>query len=268
MTEADALDGGEERSARSGALIAIAQLALVAVYALALIGLDAMHFESGVDFALIAGAGCLWLAILAIYWSGLARADDRRSYAMSHLGAPLLLLAPLLVLPNASWPLVLLLLTAYVLELRQTYAGHGFLFSLGLVVFVIVLATGIMSYVEQQDPDSQLDDIGSSAAWTFATLFRLRSSVGDPQTEDGKTLALLVGVCALLAASLFTAQIVTWVTGSSKKREASPAPPELLAEIATLRAAVSRLSDQLGDSEAAQGPPAREGEAGRGPAPS
>ena len=232
-------------------LLAIARLALVAAYLLLLLSIDAMHFEAQVDGVLIGLVGVGWLAILATYWLGLARAASKRDYALAHLGTPLLLVAPLAVVPDTSWVLLFILLTAYVLELRTFAAGHGFAFSLGLVAFVIVLATGVMSYVEREDPESALSDVGASAAWTFATIFRLRASVGNPQTEDGQTLALVVGVCALLAASLFTAQIVTWVTGSSrdkgKKLESSP---ELLAEIAALRAAVDRLAEQRESGEA------------------
>lgn len=231
-------------------VLAIARLALVAAYSLLLLVIDAMHFEAQVDGVLIGLVGVAWLAILATYWLGLARARSKRDYALAHLGTPLLLVAPLAVVPDASWLLLFILLTAYVLELRTFAAGHGFAFSLGLVAFVIVLATGVMSYVEHEDPESALSDVGSSAAWTFATIFRLRTSVGTPQTEDGQTLALVVGVCALLAASLFTAQIVTWVTGSSRdKGKKSEASPELLAEIAALREAVDRLADERSDGD-------------------
>ena len=231
-------------------LLAIARLALVAAYSLVLLSVDAMHFEAQVDGLLVGLVGVGWLVILVTYWRGLVSATSKRDYALAHLGTPLLLIAPLAVVPDTSWLLLFILLTAYVLELRTFAAGHGFMFSLGLVVFVIVLATGVMTYVEREDPESALSDIGSSAAWTFATLFRLRASVGSPQTEDGQILALVVGVCALLAASLFTAQIVTWVTGSSRDKERRPEPaPELLAEIAALREAVDRLADERTNSD-------------------
>lgn len=225
-------------------LTAVGRLGLVAVYALTLLSLDAMHFEAQVDYVLIALAALLWIVILGIYWRGLARTRDRRAYALAHAGVPLLLLAPLLVVPDASWILLLVLITAYILELRGYAAGHGFLFSLGLVAFVIVLATGLMSYVEKENPDSDLGDVGAAAAWSFSTIFRLRPA-GSPRTEDGQTLALLVGVCALLAASLFTAQIVTWVTGSREKKEKSDHSPELLAEISALRKSVDELNHRL-----------------------
>jgi hypothetical protein len=236
-------------------LTAVARLGLVAVYALTLLSLDAMHFEAQVDYALIAVAAVLWIIILGIYWRGLARTPDRRGYALSHAGVPLLLVAPLLVIPNASWILLLLLLTAYILELRGYAAGHGFMFSFGLVAFVIVLATGLMSYVERESPDSDLDDVGAAAAWSFATIFRLRP-MGTPRTEDGQTLALLVGVCALLAASLFTAQIVTWVTGSGREKKGKSDPsPELLAEISALRQSVDELNEKLGGNSLKPTPP-------------
>lgn len=245
MTSQEAAVDAQSDSRLRPILFSIGRLALVAGYSLLLLSIDAMHFEAQVDGVLIGLVGVAWLAILATYWLGLARATSKRDYALAHLGTPLLLVAPLAVVPDTSWVLLFILLTAYVLELRTFAAGRGFAFSLGLVAFVIVLATGVMSYVEREDPESALSDVGASAAWTFATIFRLRASVGNPQTEDGQTLALVVGVCALLAASLFTAQIVTWVTGSSRdKGKKSETSPELLAEIAALREAVDRLADE------------------------
>ena len=238
--------------------MAVARLGLVALYALALLSLDALHFEAQVDYVLIAITAVLWILVLGDYWRGLARSKDRRGYALSHMGAPLLLLAPVLVAPDMSWILLLVLLTAYILELRGYAAGHGFMFSLGLVAFVIVLATGLMSYVEREDPESDLDDVGAAAAWSFATIFRLRP-MGTPRTEDGQTLALLVGVCALLAASLFTAQIVTWVTGSGREKSKKSEPsPELLAEISALRQSVDELNAKLGIDMKGTETPARE----------
>ena len=245
MTTHEPRVGAPFDSAHRVPFLAIARLALVAGYSLLLLSVDAMHFEAQVNGVLVGLAGVAWIAILVTYWRGLVRAVSMRDYALAHLGTPLLLVAPLAVVPDTSWLLLFILLTAYVLELRTFAAGHGFTFSLGLVAFVIVLATGVMSYVEREDPESALSDVGTSAAWTFATIFRLRTSVDNPQTEDGQTLALVVGVCALLAASLFTAQIVTWVTGSSRdKGKKAEVSPELLAEISALRAAVDRLADE------------------------
>ena len=234
-------------SRRAESLLALGWLSLVAVYSLLVLAVDAMQFEFQVDMTLTALAGIAWITILIAYWRGLARASNRRSYVLKHLGVPLLLLiAPVSTLPmDTSWLPLFLLLTAYVLELRGLAAGHGFLFSLGLVAFVIVLATGVMAFVERKAPDSPLNDVPTSAAWALATLFRLRAPYGEPQTEDGKTLALVVGVCALIAASLFTAQLVTWVTGSARDRERrSETTDELIAEIAALRAAIEKLTDE------------------------
>lgn len=239
----------DEGSPRTESLLALGWLSLVAIYSLLVLTIDAMSFESQVDGALMTLVGIAWITILVVYWRGLARATSRRSYALTHLGVPLLLVTPILAaLPtDTSWLPLFVLLTAYVLELRGLAAGHGFLFSLGLVTFVIVLATGVMAFVEREEPESPLSDVPTSAAWALATLFRLRAPYGEPQTEDGKTLALVVGVCALIAASLFTAQLVTWVTGSGRDRERiSESTDELIAEIAALRAAVEKLTNERG----------------------
>lgn len=235
-----------EGAARRGSLLSVGWLALVAAYSLLLLAFDAMYFDPQVDWVLLSLAAIAWIAIVVTYVRGLGRATSRRTYVLAHLGTPLLIAAPLTVIPvDTSWLPLFVLLVAYILELRNLTAGQGFLFSLGLVAFVIVLATAVMSFVEREDPESSLDDVGASAGWTLATLFRLRAPFGDPQTEDGKILSLVVGVCALLAASLFTAQLVTWVTGSGRDKERkSDSSAEILAEIAALRAAVERLTDE------------------------
>lgn len=246
MTSADPPAESRDGIARRATLLSVGWLALVAAYSLLLLAIDAMHFEPQVDWALIGLTAVAWIAIVLTYVRGLARASTRRSYGLSHLGTPLLIAAPLVVIPaDTSWLPLIILLTAYILELRNLTAGQGFLFSLGLVAFVIVLATAVMSFVESEDPESSLDDVGASAGWTLATLFRLRAPFGDPQTEDGKILSLVVGICALLAASLFTAQLVTWVTGSGRDKERKSDPSaEILAEIAALRAAVEKLTNE------------------------
>lgn len=264
-------DAAGQVSARRAAVVSVLRLALVALYSLALVSLDALHFEAQIDLVLIGSVAFLWLVILGIWLRGLIRSRDRRSYARRNVSAVLLLVAPVMVLPDASWLLIIVLLTAYILDLRRYAAGHGFLFSFGLVLFVIVLATGVMAYVESSQPDSKLGDVSTAAAWSFATLLKMRHSLGSPQTDDGQVLGLVVGVCALLAASLFTAQVVTWVSGSGRESKATqgastapdPAPAQLQEEIAALRVAVDTLTEQL---RAAQGDRPREDGAADGPA--
>lgn len=119
----------------------IARLALISVYSLFLLAVDALFFERILTWWVALLFGVLWLAVAATFLTGLARADDRKRYLSRHAGYPLLLLAPLLVVPYWTPVLALVLLAAYILELRQLTAGKGFAFSAVLVVFVSIAAT-------------------------------------------------------------------------------------------------------------------------------
>lgn len=236
-------------------------MVVIALYSLALLCIDFLNLERSFDFGLGVFAVIMWVLLLADYWSLIAHATDRRQTVKRHLGYPLLLLAPLLILPDLTGLLLLVVLVAYVLELRRMATGRAFTFSFGLILFVTALATTAMVYSERQDPQSPLGDWGEAFTWSFVSLIRL-SSVTPPKplTEDGKALTFVVGACALLAASMLTAQLVTWVVGSQKREDedeggdegedsadaSAATSQDLAAEIASLRAAVEELRERLG----------------------
>lgn len=245
-------------------LESIARLALVSAFSIVLLVIDALHFEGEVQWGIVALAAVLWLIILGDFVAGLVRAEDKRGQLLQHLGYPILLVAPLLIFPYLTPILALALLVAYILELRQLTAGQGFVFSAVLVCFVAVVATGFLVYAESQDPQSELGDWQSAGLWTLANLLRIRS-VGTPTTEDGEFVSYVVGICALLVASLFTAQIVAWVIGSQKddSKEADQARKDLADELSALRSAVEELNTRL-DRE--QREDARSSDGASGPA--
>ncbi len=228
-----------------GAVRAIARLTAVAAYSLGLLALNALHFEMPARIAITTVVVAIWFTMLIAAWIGLARSDDRRAYAWAHISVPLLLAAPILIVTPARWSLALLLIVCYILELRRTAAGHGFFFSLGLVAFIIILAPLGMAYFERDSAASPLTSIPAAAGWTFTTMFRLRSQAGEPLTDDGRTLSIVVGVCSIIAASLFTAQIVKWVIGRGTDHEEHAPSPEVAAELAALRATIDGLVEEL-----------------------
>jgi hypothetical protein len=218
------------------------------------------------------------VVIAAVLVRELVRSDRTLQHVRVHPSLPLLLIAPaflwLVWMPVAAFILVVF---AYVLELRHHSAGDGFLFSFGLVLFIGVFAGLSMVEVESENSDSSLRSPSDAIFWAFASLLKINYGKAlTPQTDDGRILATVVGVCAILGASLFTAQVVSWVVGSDKAgRRASdpeggpPAEPvagtsteadgRILAELALLRAEVSALRHEVaGQGRATEDPVARD----------
>ena len=224
----------------------IARLALISLYSIVLLAVDALFFERIFTWWVALLFAGLWLAVAANFFTGLSRAKGRKSYLSRHAGYPLLLLAPLLILPYWTPVLAFVLLAAYILELRQLAAGKGFAFSAVLVALV---------YAESKDPRSDLDNWWSAATWTFSSLLRMHTS-SEPVTEDGEFVGFVLAVCAVIAASLFTAQLVAWIIGSEKEaleeeerqeREQLQVTVDNLAqEVVVLRGLVRELNDRLG----------------------
>jgi hypothetical protein len=233
----------------------IARLALISLYSIVLLAVDALFFERILTWWVALLFGVLWLAVAATFFAGLSRAKGRKSYLSRHAGYPLLLMAPLLIVPYWTPVLALVLLAAYILELRQLTAGKGFAFSAVLVAFVSIAATWALVYAESKDPRSDLDNWWSAATWTFSSLLRMHT-LSEPVTEDGEFVGFVLAVCAVIAASLFTAQLVAWIIGSEKEaleeeerqeREQLQVTVDNLAqEVVVLRGLVRELNDRLG----------------------
>jgi hypothetical protein len=183
----------------------------------------------------------LWLAVAAMFVREVNSRDRRLRHVAVNPSLLVLLIAPAFLW--LTWmPLVafLLVVVAYVLELRNHSAGDGFLFSFGLVLFVGVFAGLSMVEVEYEAPDSSLTTPSDAIFWAFASLLRIDYGTAfSPVTEEGRILATVVGLCAVLCASLFTAQVVKWLVGSKAEgREAAAAA-------AAEKAAASEAADSL-----------------------
>lgn len=202
-------------------------------------------------------AWILWVVLLVMFVRELRGIDHKARYVLGHLSIPLLLVAPLFMwftwLPILS---IVLVLVAYVLELRYHSAGDGFVFSLGLVVFVGIIAGFSMVEIESDAPDSTLRTLSDGIFWAFTSLLRINYGKAiSPVTEDGRDLAVVVGICAVLGASLFTAQVVSWVVGSKDKDQKEPEDhaadeaidvrPDLQSQLEEIRAEIAALRDLL-----------------------
>ena len=126
-----------------------------------------------------------------------------------------------------------------------------------IVVFIGLLATFGMMLAERNDPASRLGTLHEAGAWSLSTMLRLPGfRPYQPVTSDGRLLTLVVGTCALLAASFFTAQIVNWVRGAggaeSRRADESPEAAQvaqhllaLTGQVEALRATVESLTSQV-----------------------
>ena len=170
----------------------------------------------------------LWIAVATMLVRELMSRDRRLRHVAVNPSLVLLLVAPAFLwltwMPLAAFMLVVV---AYVLDLRNHSAGDGFLFSFGLVLFVGVFAGLSMVEVEYENPESNLDTPSDAIFWAFASLLRINYGKAlSPVTEEGRILATVVGICAVLCASLFTAQVVKWLVGTkAEERRRRPRRP-------------------------------------------
>lgn len=246
-----------------------ARLLLIATYSITMMWGGFFDWAGWTETILWGVAGVLWIVLLVGYVRDVLRANDRVRFVLHHLAVPLLLIAPAFMwlawVPVVTFVLVVL---AYILELRKHSAGDGFLFSFGLVIFVGVFAALSMVEIEDENTNSTLRSPSDALFWAFASLLRINYGKSmSPETTDGRVLATVVGVCAVLAASLFTAQVITWVIGSQKKEEEEEELSEadetdesavdpVRAELAEIRAELAALRAELAaERSSSAGPP-------------
>lgn len=240
-----------------------ARLLLIATYSITMMWGGFFDWAGWTETILWGVAGILWIVLLVGYVRQVLRSSDRTQFVLRHLAVPLLLIAPAFMwltwVPVVTFVLVVI---AYVIELRDHSAGDGFLFSFGLVIFVGVFAGLSMVEIEDEADTSTLKSPSDAIFWAFASLLRINyGKTISPVTNDGRVLATVVGICAILGASLFTAQVITWVIGSQKKdQDESEAQDEaaedpVRAELAEIRAELAALRAELGSGrESTAGP--------------
>ena len=231
------------------------RLGTFALYSLVVVWGGFFEWPGTLETLLWTLAWILWVVLLVMLVRELRGVDHKVRYVLGHLSIPLLLIAPFFMwftwLPILS---IVLVLVAYVMELRYHSAGDGFLFSLGLVVFVGIIAGFSMVEIENDAPESTLRTLSDGIFWAFTSLLRINyGKAVSPVTEDGRDLAVVVGICAVLGASLFTAQVVSWVVGAKDKDQqesdddatveaiASDAQPDVQSQLEEIRAEIAAL---------------------------
>jgi len=255
------------------------RLGLIAVYSIVFMWGGFFDWAGILETVLWSVGALLWIVLAAIFVRELRASGHAARHAGVHPSLPLLLVAPAFLwftwMPVMAFVLVVL---AYILELRHHSAGDGFLFSFGLVIFVGVFAGLSMVEVENDDSSSTLRTPSDAIFWAFASLLRINYGKSmTPETDDGRILATVVGVCAILGASLFTAQVVSWVIGSKQDddvadEEAEPSAEAdgaasvngaVLTELAAIRAEMTALRALVEAGRSLPGPEAAPDAGGR-----
>jgi hypothetical protein len=227
--------------------IAIARLVFIAIYAVAFIAAGFGHWSGSVFLALYVIVSVLWLVLLAFFIIELRESGAPWAFTRRNPSVPLLLISPAFLFLDWDAVWFVMVIAAYVFELRRHSAGDGFTFSFALIAFVGLLAAFAMVELEDDNPKSQFRSPSDALYWAFGGLLRINTGRSyTPLTDDGRFLGIVVAVCGVIAASMFTAKLVTWVVGERKAVEAEEAPEpagdDLHQQVATLQAEVERLA--------------------------
>lgn len=227
--------------------MAIARLVFIAIYAVAFIAAGFGHWSQPVFIVEYILVSVLWLVLLIFFIVELRRSAKPLAFAKQNPSIPLLLLSPLFLFLNWDAIWFVMIITAYIFELRRHSAGDGFTFSFALIAFVGLLAALTMVELENDNPESQFTSPSDAVYWAFGGLLRINTGRSyTPMTEDGRFLATTVAVCGVIAASMFTAKLVSWVVGERTPDESQEAPgagdDDLRDQVVALQAEVERLT--------------------------
>lgn len=230
--------------------VAMARLVFIAFYAITFVAIGFGHWSQPVFLAEYIIVSVLWLVLLAYLIVELRRSGKGWRYIRSCPAIPILLFSPVFLFLNWDVVWFVAIITAYIFELRRHAGGDGFAFSFALIVFVGVTAALTMVELENDNPESQFRSSSDAIYWAFGGLLRLNIGGSySPTTEDGVWLATTVAACGIIAASMFTARMVSWVVGTQQTRDAAArsgvATPEESVVVTALRAEVEALRAEL-----------------------
>ena len=228
--------------------IAIARLVFIAIYAVAFIAAGFGHWSRSVFLALYVVVSVLWLVLLAFFIVELRQSRTPWAFTRQNPAIPLLLISPALPVPGLGCDLVRRWSSP---PTSSSCAGTP-------------RATGSRSRSRSSPswgcsrpspwwswrtttPTSQFRSPSDALYWAFGGLLRISTGrTYTPLTDDGRFLGIVVAVCGVIAASMFTAKLVTWVVGERKPVEdddpPESAPDDLREQVAALQVDVDRLT--------------------------
>ena len=240
---------------------AIARLAFISVYCLTIVFAGFGHWSLSTVRILNAVVAVLWVLLLITWILQVRGQTGRLAFVLRHPALPMLLVAPLFLILFWDPIWFILIVVAFVLELRQLSAGDGFTFSFVLIVFVGLVSGLTMVELENNQPNSGIHGPGDAFGWAFGSLLHIDTGTDfAPTTADGKFLGVVVSVCGILAASMFTAKLVAWILGDEKTAPAEDSSltaedaQALRTEMAELRETVSRLNQTIQQRVGESGP--------------
>lgn len=224
------------------------RLSLFSLYGIVIIGQDIVNWEVKENYFLWAVDAFLWTLILIDYVRRIVHAADKRTFVLNNLGYPIFIITGAVVPFDHPWLVALPLILGYALQVRELTAGHAFTFSIALIGFILAICGLGLYGVEKDQPQTDFANPGEVFSWSIARLFRVYgTNTPAPVTESGQEIAFVMGVAAIIAAGLFTGQVIRWlVRADDETKKAEDGGPQISAEdVAALRADVARMSEQL-----------------------
>ncbi len=235
--------------ARPG-VIAILRMTLFSVYGLVIIGQDIVNYGNHENISLWVVDVVLWALLLIDYIRRIRHAENRRAFVLSNLGYPIFLLTGALIPIDHPWLVALPLILGYALQVRELAAGHVLVFSSALVMFILAISSLLLYLVERNQPNTDFTSPSSTFSWAIARLFRIYgTNTGAPVSAQGQEIAFVMGVAAIVAAGLFTGQLIRWLVRADEKKD-SDASDAVSAnptadDVASLTAEMAAMSEQL-----------------------
>lgn len=242
------------------------RLSLFSVYGIVIIGQDIANWEVKENYLLWALDIVLWTLILIDYVLRIVHSSDKRTFVLSNLGYPIFIITGAMVPFDHPWLVALPLILGYALQVREFTAGHALTFSIALIGFILAICTLGLYGVEKDEPQTDFANPGEAFSWAIARLFRVYgSNTPSPVTESGREIAFVMGVAAVIAAGLFTGQVIRWlVRADDEKVKDEEGGPQISAEdVAALRDDVARMSEQLNRMAEVLDRQARDGQSSR-----
>lgn len=224
------------------------RLTLFSLYGIVIMGQDIVNWELREDMVLWALDIILWTLILIDYVRRIVHSDAKRTFLLNNLGYPIFLVTGALIPIDHPWLVAVPLILGYALQVRELTTGHALTFSFALIGFILAICTLGLYQVEKDEPQTDFADPGEAFSWAIARLFRVYgTNTATPATEAGQEIAFVMGVAAIIAAGLFTGQVIRWLVRADedKWRDEDGGSQISAEDVAALRAEVARMSEQL-----------------------
>jgi hypothetical protein len=141
---------------------AIARLAFISVYCLTIILAGFGHWGPSTVRILNAIVAVLWVWLLIMWIRQVRGQTGRLAFVLRRPALPMLLIAPLFLILFWDPIWFILIVVAFILELRQLSAGDGFTFSFVLIVFVGVMSGLTMVELENNQQSSGIHGPGDA----------------------------------------------------------------------------------------------------------